>query len=248
MMKGLLYKEFYLTRKTYLGFVGLALGFSMLGVMVCLSMLCGNLQRLAAEDPDSVKMFASVFTYTPFLLALCQVSACSQSICADYTTGWMKYSYTLPVSAVRMTVARYLTGAILLGACAFYGVGNAVIISGITKLPIKGELVKNMMVLWFIACIVCLVRIPMAFQYKTTQAIGNRLGLLLIVAYVAAGGYFFQKTSQMSIEESDQFIEEMTIKLAELRDRLLPILPLIIILLFGISFFLSVKIYQRREK
>ena len=76
-MKGLLYKEFFLGRKNYLAFLALFFVFALMGALVCLSMICGNLQSIPAEDPESVKTFAMIFTYAPyaFLLILCPIIA-----------------------------------------------------------------------------------------------------------------------------------------------------------------------------
>ena len=63
-MKGLLYKEFILGRKNYLAFLALAFVCALLGVLVCLSMICGNLQSVPTEDPEGVKVFNPAFDVT----------------------------------------------------------------------------------------------------------------------------------------------------------------------------------------
>ncbi len=248
MMKGLLYKEFYLTRKTYLSFLCIALVVSLICILTCVSMLCGNLRNLPVEDPESVKNYANIFMYTPFGLLVIAVTACNQSVYSDYATGWMKYSYTLPVKAACAVGTRYLAGGIILGFCAVYGALNAWIISVLTEIPIRADVVKNMLCIWVVAIMVCLFIIPLALKFKTAQAVGNRVGIIMILAYIALAVGFWGKTMSMSIEESDQYMADMMEKIASMRDTLLSFSPLIILIVFGISFFCSIKLYQRREK
>ncbi|MBQ9142953.1 MAG: ABC-2 transporter permease [Lachnospiraceae bacterium] len=248
MMKGLLFKEFYLTRKTYLGFLLVFVGVASLCVLVCLSMICGNLQSIPAESPEEVESFFQMFVYVPYGILVFAVTVCEHSIFTDYASGWMKYSYTLPTPAKKAIGARYLTGIIIAVGSIALGLCNAGIMSLILDKPITAEIVKNMLVILLIAIGYIFFDIPMALKYKTAQAVGNRVGSVMILAYIAVGAYMMNKIGQMSTEMSDQYLADMMTKAANIRDMILPFSPIIMLVLFGISFMISIKLYQRREK
>ncbi len=248
MMKGLLYKEFYLTRKTYLGFLGLAIGISLLCILVCISMICGNLQSVPTESPEDVESYFQIFIYAPFVLLLFASDACEHSIYADYASGWMKYSYTLPTPVTKAIGVRYLTGVIIVGVCIVFGFINAEIMSMILNKPITAEIVKNLLGIALIGLSVNFIFIPLALRYKTAQAVGNKAGIVFIVSYIAIGAYFINNMGQMSDAMKDQYIADMMAKVAEIRDILLPLSPVIMLILFVVSFSLAVKLYQWREK
>lgn len=248
MMKGLLFKEFYLTRKTYLGLLAVFAGVASLCALVCLSMICGNLQNIPAESPEEVNSFFQMFIYAPYAILVFAVTACEHSIFTDYATGWMKYSYTLPTPAKKAVGVRYLTGIIIAAVSFVLGLCNAGIMSLILDKPISAEIVKNMLVILLVAIGYTFFDIPLALKYKTAQAVGNRVGTVMIVAYIAVGAYMMNKIGQMSTEMSDQYLADMMTKAANIRDMILPFSPIIMLALFGISFLIAVKLYQRREK
>lgn len=248
MMKGLLYKEFYLTRKTYLGFLGVAIGISLLCILVCISMICGNLQSVPTESPQDVEIYFQIFIYTPFVLLLFASNACEHSIYADYASGWMKYSYTLPTPVTKAIGVRYVAGIIIVAVCILFGFINAGIMSMILNKPITAQIVKNLLGIAFIGLSISLIFLPLALRYKTAQAVGNKAGIVFIVSYIAIGAYFINNMNQMSDAMQDKYIADMVAKVAEIRDIVLPLSPVIVLLLFAASFSLSVKLYQRREK
>ncbi len=139
-MKGLLYKEFCIGRKTYFSFLALTLVFVLLGILVCLSMLCGNLQEFAKDRKH----------------------------------------------------------------------------------------------------------IPMSLKYKTARAVSNRLVLVLAAAYILCGIKIMGMVNAGE-EVMEQYCQEVMAQFAKVRDVLLLCSPQLVALMVGISFVLSVKIYQRRE-
>lgn len=246
-MKGLLYKEFYLGRKTYILFFVLAFVFSLLGFFVFLSMICGNLRWMPEEDPVSVDIFVMTFLYVPFLMSLFAVNGSNQSVYSDYASNWMTYSYTLPTSAIKAVGVRYLSGILIFPLCIFYGILNALVISGISKYSLDAEIFKNMVVCLVFAVLIFALNVPMALKCKTQQAVSTRWGILFIAFYVLIG-IIGVNTGMMDQEvDGNRYILEMFHKYEIIRDMLLPFVPLLILMVLGISFWCSVKIYQGRE-
>ena len=246
-MKGLLYKEFYMGRKSYALFFALAFVFSLLGFLVFLSMICGNMKNMPSEDPQSVKIYATMFIYVPFLLILGAIDGCNQSIYSDYASNWMTYSYTLPTKATKAIGARYLSGVLLLPVCILYGIVNAAVICGISGYPMSVDILKNMVVFMLFEVIYFAIGVPMALKYKTSQAVSTRWGVIFIGCYFVMG--LIGVNNGLLDEEVDGnlYMQQLFDKYEAIRDVLLPFIPLMILAVLGISFLISVKMYQRRE-
>lgn len=247
-MKGLLFKEFYLTRKVYLGFLGLFVGLASLGILVCLSMICGNLQSIRTENPGEMQMYFQMFAYASLAIPVIAVTAGEESIYKDYASGWMKYCYTLPAAAKKMVGVRYLMTTIIAVISLILGIGNAGIMSLILQLPITAEMLKNMLVILLVAMLYTFCGIPMAFKFKTRQATQSKVGAVMMIAYIVVAGYLFKKTIQLEGEAFDKYMTNMMMKAANIRDVCLLLAPVFMPALFALSFFLSIKLYQRREK
>ena len=247
-MKGLLFKEFYLTRKTYLGLLGVFLGMALLCILAALSMICGNLQDIMTEFPEEVNGYFQMFVYAPFAVSVFSVAVGEDSVFKDYTSGWMQYCYTSPVPAAKMVGVRYLTVVIIAIASLVLGLGSAGIVSLILDEPITGGILKNMLVILMVAIGYSFLDIPLALRFKTAQAVQSKVGVAFIIIYIVAFGWFFKKSEQLKGEALDQYMADMMEKAVNIRDMLLPLAPIIMLVLFAVSFTISIKLYQRREK
>ena len=251
-MKGLLYKEFYLGRKNYLAFLALTFVFSLLGALVCLSMICGNLQSIPVEEPDTVEQFTILFTYVLYVLGMFAVFGSNQSVYGDYASGFMKYSYTLPVKAVKAVGARYLTGLIVLGIGILCGIANALIISTLTGRMFTLDILKNMMMILGVIVLVYSAGVPLALKFKTAKTVSGITVLAVAVMYLVAGAFLISGMSRfeatVGAEAGALYMEMIRDKYSWIRNTLLPFFPVILFAMLGISFLASVKIYQRREK
>lgn len=244
-MKGLLYREFCIGRKTFFSFLALTLVFIVLGILVCLSMICGNLQEFA-RDRAQVQSVVGMFTYLPFALSVVALVGVNHTIYSDYTCKWMRYSYTFPTKAVKAVGARFCMGGIVLVLGSLLGVVNALIVNVLAGIAINAEIWKNFGLILLLAILILAVSVPMSLKYKTARAVSNRLVVVLAVIYILCGVKVV-KMAEASPEVMEQYYREMLEQFSKVRDMLLIGSPLIVLVLLGISFFLSVKIYQRRE-
>lgn len=242
-MKGLFYKEWCLGRKTFFSFLALSFVFCILGVLVFLSMICGNLQAMPKEDPESVKLFRTIFFYVPYILLLFGVEGCHQSIYRDYESGWMTYSYTLPVTAYKAVGARYLMGGSILGIGFLYGLLNAVIISKLSKIAFSFEIVKNLILILIIAIIIFSLFLPLAMKLKKSRTVATIESVLMVGIYLSFGFLMIQYEKKYG----DAVFSILSEVFEKIRDIIVLLSPLIIFAAAGISFFTAVKIYQRRE-
>ncbi len=247
-MKGLLFKEFYLTRKTYLGFFGLFLGVASLCALAALSMVCGNLREIAMEEPETVNNYFQMFSYIPLGMLVFAVQSVETSVYMDYASGWMKYSYSAPLPAGKVIGVRYLAGLIILMISMVFGFASAGLMGMILSKPVTIDMIKNMLVIGIFALGVLFIDIPLALKYTTAQKVQNLEGTFFLVGYIVVVGTFFKNLAELDEQSSEQYMAELMAKAIEIRDILLPLSPIILLLLFAISYRLSVRFYQRREK
>lgn len=242
-MRGLLYKEWCLSKKTIFMYVALAFIFALLGVLVALSMVCGNLQSMPQKDPESARLIILTFYYVPLLIMTMSVECCLQSIYSDYTSGWMMYGYTLPVSNKKAISARYIVFLILYVLGLLAGFLNAFVVGEISGYKLTGNDVKNLILLWMVMGTIDLVLIPLALKLKKASTITSMVTAVGVVLYVGAA-VFVLNLEKTYGEDAMQFIFD---RIGEFRDKYMLFSPIYMVIVILISFIISVKIYQRRE-
>jgi len=243
-MRGLLYKEWLLGRKTFCALAALSFVFCVLGILIFLSMICGNLQNWPEEEAQSVQLLGNVFLYVPYLIMLVGVDGCNQSIFTDYDSGFMTYTYTLPISAKKAAGARYLMAGIVLGVGFLYGIFNAAIICGLSEFVFGTEILKNLFCILVGVVVLVSIILPLSLQLKSRRMINTICGVSFIILYAGSGVMVFHF--------GKIYGEALVAKTVEIFERVRDVFfvasPLILVLCIGISFCCSVKILKRREK
>lgn len=99
-MKGLIFRELYLTRKTYISAFCTYLLITLLLVLINLSISFGNLKDIiSAENGESTKNTIFYISVIIPSAALYIMSAANfELVDKDMTTRWLTYQYTIPVS------------------------------------------------------------------------------------------------------------------------------------------------------
>ncbi len=243
-MKGLLYKEWCLGKKTCGLFLALSLVFCLLGILVFLSMICGNLQSWPSKEPESVKVFAMTFTYVPYILMLFTATSVNQSIFTDYESGWMKYSYTLPQKAISVVGVKYIYVGITFAIAFIFGLVNAGFICLMSKETFSADTLKNMVVIMVFAVIEMAVVIPLAIVFKQGRTLST-IGAVFFMAVYIISGYIIVQLEEKYPGKAEKMLADLFF---DARDALAKFSILIIILAIAVSIFVACKIYQRREK
>ncbi len=243
-MKGLLYKEWCLQKRIISLFVLLAFIFSVMGVLVFLSMRCGNLRDWPSEDPESVTLFLVIFIYVPYVLLLFASDVCCASVCSDYATGWMKLSYTLPTKAEIAVGSRYLFGCIILTASFVYGVVNGLVIYAMAGKSFGIDVIKNMLLILVIAVVVFAVYMSLSYVFKKSKTVSAFGVIFAVFMYFGFGALIIYGEKKYG-DDAIKWIGDMFMRVS---DVVSVVFPLIIAILLGLSFVVSVKFFQRREK
>jgi hypothetical protein len=234
-VKGLLYKEWCLGKKLFWGFLLLAVLFSVLGILISLSLQFGNLKG----ESDVV---VRIFFYVPYLILLFSADICLQSVYRDYASGWMYYSYTLPTNSGKAVGARYLTGAFLFGFSFVYNLVYSVILGAVSTVSYRVGDLKNQLLLLAVACLVFGFFLPLAFHFRTGRNVSAIAIGILAVAYTGSG------VVMMILVENGANLQEVLQKAEGLQNTGMIVCLLLMAVGIALSFRCSCRIFERREK
>jgi len=243
-MKGLIYKEWCLGKKTFMLFLTISMVFTVLGILVFLSTICGNLKTWPENEPGSIMVLANVFFYVPYAIMLFAVTAVNQGIFMDYSSGWMKYSYTLPEKSSVIMGSKYIYGLIVLAGTFVFGLINAGVISLMSGEPFTVELFRNLVVILVAAICELAVATPLVIFVKNNRMLSAIAAVFVMGAYILFGA--------VMVELDEKYPGKMEKILESFFNKAMTTIAvwsvLIIVIVLGISYFASVKLYQRREK
>ncbi|MBP3337801.1 MAG: ABC-2 transporter permease [Lachnospiraceae bacterium] len=243
-MKGLLYKEWCLGKKTFALFLTLSMVFTVLGILVFLSTMYGNLKTWPETEPGSIKVFATMFSYVPYILILFVATSVNQGIFMDCESGWMKYSYTLPQKPIVIVGTKYLYGLIVFACSFIFGLINAGFICLMSGEKFTLDLVRNLIVILVAAICELAVVTPLAIKFKSGRTLST-VGAVFVMGVYILSGYIMVKLDEKYPETATEIIKNIFDKAMDIIGMLS--IPIIVVLLM-ISVFVSCKLYQRREK
>lgn len=240
-MKGLLYKELCLGKKNFLVFLILSLMFFVLGILVMFSMKIGNLKHLPIEDPSSVTLLVTVFSYLPAILFMFSASTCQQSICGDYSSGWMRYSYTLPVNPYKYIGVRYVLAGVIMFLGLVYFLLSSGVMCVLAERKWKYAMFETFALILLVFITIFLISLPLALKVKKMQTLTNIGVVTCVLMYFAFGVVFFFMTEKYGDDINEIFLDMgKIIKEWMLKSFLL--VPLAVVF----SYITSVKMYKRR--
>lgn len=245
-MKGLIYKEFLLGKKSYLGFLALVVGVGILGILVGLGTRFGNIQDYTVQEKS---VFFNIFVYFTYVVLLLASAEICRSIDRDKTSGWKKIEVTMPVSAKKRIGALYLTGGMVLGGCFLIGLMNAGLMTLMFGQSMTCTTFKNMVLilLGFVVGLLVIIPLYQRFPSKSIERTWNIVIIVLSVVVLIVTLVIVFKF-QDSPEQFEAFANNLLMKAKEFADGFLCLSLIIIPLLIVGSFALSVRWYQRRDK
>ncbi len=249
-MKGLLYKEWCLGKKRLAPFVALAFMFGSMLVLMLLSMKFGNLKPLVAEDPGMRDIVIKIAFYVPYVLLLLGVEVALQSICIDYTTGWMHYSYTLPVPGKWAVMARYIFILLYMAVSGLIGILYSFLVGAVSGENYDFSIFKIQAGLGIVIAVYMSLLMPLTLRFKEKKKVDNVMGISILTLYILLIAFFAKDIREFAGSDDDGslLLERVSGKLSDLLGGHMALYVIVAVLLIGLSFFWSVKVYQRREK
>lgn len=256
-MRGLIYRELYLAKKSYLTGLFVTLAVMAVGILVRLSTLYGNLAKLDEEAFHITDVYTyNIFMYLPLIAAMCTFMADAGVIIGDSKCRFGVFSYTLPVSDVQLAAVKYI---ILIGsAVASIGLGllNAAIICGISGNTLSAGIMKNILIIAAIHVFYFSLCIPLLLGFRVKAAADAlSLGLMGIIVLILGLNmdrlreWFGQFTDESGeITDAELLMEHVTEKATAIRDIAAEFAPFVIIISLAAGFAATVILYKRRVK
>lgn len=185
-MKGLVYRDFYLSKKTFLLYTVLALATGLFGVLMSLSSRCGNLVSFADNSSGEFEVLINIFTYIPIILIVVSIWGVSQCIFSDYKSGWMYYSYTLPERKSIMAGVHYIVSILVVLAGVIYGIIHTYIIRSVAGLDITKNNMIGIALVGIIGVIYSVCLIPLSLVCKTQKRTQTIIIIWGVVLYIVS--------------------------------------------------------------
>lgn len=128
-MKGLIYRELYLARKSILSVVGVFFVLMIMGLLIQLSFSSGNLAKLPAEEMGDIRgSIYYLFIIVPAACLFVPLGAVTEVLMRDYASRWMPFQYSTPVKPEKYVfVKTAIVTAILLGGFVLSALGAVVV-------------------------------------------------------------------------------------------------------------------------
>lgn len=184
-MRYLIYKELYLGRKRLLLFSGFSFVCGVLGILVRLSMICGNMKKLPAESLAMAdKATYLIFEYVPFLIFLFGIFAIIENVSEDYNCKWSMFAHAAPVEAKQWVFVKYFT-CLVIGISSFvYGVIYYILLTKIARKDIHFSIIENYIIIVAIFMIITSFGLLLIYRFKKLNIVMTIFGSILAIASV----------------------------------------------------------------
>ena len=255
-MKGLIYREFYLSRKpilmmllAYVIFVGML-------SLVIISTYAGNL----AQDPEAPLMrdsfYSQMYIYAGFIALIGVTYGHNDIIEKDYKSRWQLYSYTLPVNEKKIIASKFIVRGGLLLTGFLLAVLAEIIFAAAAKRSASPEHFKNILLMLMLYGLVCVGDIPFMLRMKS-QAKAAAVGIAIFTPVMAALIYGTYKFIKYCVAEGKRLYPDMDSELAVKKvampyitkccDIAMWIAPFFLVAVVVLCYFWAVKELKRRR-
>ena len=260
MIGALIYRELYISRKYYITNVLVSLIFMVMGILVRLSMLYGNLAGLEEELFNIVDMFTYYgLTYMISYAAFNLVDN-TDVILSDFRSNWRMFSFTLPVTPVKQILAKYI---IKLGAFCIamvISIVNGALMGAFSGRGFGMPQILNFFIFANFWLLVNLFRGPIMLASRTEKGFQTAhwgfiipmaaimLPLMSKVTTTMAEIGAESEAGGLTADQQMFLIQEKLIGfLTELHDKVVVWMPLLTVVLIVLGFVICVQCLKRRE-
>lgn len=249
-MKGLFYRELYLQRKGILAVIITFFVFNLLGLLLYLSMLYGNLGKIYSSEEDIQgihSLLFGIFTYFSSFIIMLMPAETFGVIASDYAVGWMRFQRCMPYKPVHYTLVKMGLMAAELLVGFVLAVINAFInrkIYGVDMLP--EELLLPIVLLMVLCCGMSLLMTILTLLTRSKTGVAP--AMVLVALYVAFMFALALLPEEVWTDLENWFMTTIKGDMMAFLKKLVPwALGIIAVLLTG-SFFAMNALFKRREK
>ena len=250
-MKGLIYRELYLIRKTTV--ITLLAYFIFVAMMslVCISTYAGNLK---GQEGVIEGVYPQAYFYAACIALIGMGYGHNDIIQKDYQSRWQLFSYTLPVSDKKIIASKFIVRGILLLVGLVLAILAEVIISAAAKMPVSADHIKIILIIGAVMTL-CFSEIPLMLRFKN-QNKGAVVTLLAMSPFLAAFVYFAWRFSKFCMSEAERLYGEvndetvakvLTPYMDKAREICFIIAPFFVVGIIALFYVWSLKEYRRRR-
>ncbi|MBP5282221.1 MAG: ABC-2 transporter permease [Lachnospiraceae bacterium] len=253
-MLGLIYRELRLTRKTLVTCLVLYLLFALLTDLFALSAQIGNLAKYCSPDEliEIAKLIPMAAMFGYIILLITAPEAIFQILDDDFKTTWLKYALSSPKTIREHVGAKYLT-YLMMTVCSFVlGWIHVMIACGLSKQAIPDNTLLLFLVCALAVMMISSILLPIAYYVQNISFVNMLVTILfalVTLVYTIDVMFFFKQNEEAGIMDYMQYIiEKLTARSGTPLFHVLKILaPLIALLVIIGSFFLTVRILDKRR-
>lgn len=254
-IKGLFFRELYLSRKNYLLITAIWFMIVALGILIRLSMLYGNMRNIPVEDlANSEMVLFYIFSYAPAIIIFSAVSFNFDGIISDYSSKWTTFSYSTPVSEYRYVGVKYSIRCIFTVSAFAFSICCAEVMCILYGKKLTGTMVDVLLIILLFSAIFGVVGEQLAYRFKDKNKVQTRLmlcGFVLAVPIIIVLINALKKYTDVDLTNDGVGLIELieALKKIEFSVGFISIIcPILIIGVLVAGYFLSVKAMARREK
>ena len=252
-MRGLIYKELYLSRKQWIMGGALIAGFILLELLVMFSFRYGNLADISGKE-SSVDVCFTLFSILVCIAAYAVFESDNGGIEADFKAKWNLYGYTLPVSEYKLAAVK--TGKIAAGFLTGTAISllNYLVLLGVTGRGFEKVYIYASLAIGLIFLLVACIVIPLTYRFKNEKISYGILAIVYAAVMWGISSYMadFQKKFTEAHPDMDEFAsdEEMFRALAADMKAFTAhwgwALPLMISAVIAVSYLFTVRMIRKR--
>lgn len=243
-MKGLLYKNYLITRKYY--FMAFMFSFitALFMILIRLSMICGNISH-DAEAVDELTRSMWIFRYMPCAVIILGFAGYEETFFTDLNAGWTRFSRTTSLSANKIVGSYFLSSGIVLTSAYIICLLYLVIFCLSFGDKISLNYIANITSLFCFGVIMQYFNLTLAMfaqKRQTVQLIAISIALIfpwLLCAYI------YPKMKELENPDT-VLLEWMAQQFEPIKAYIFPVMLFLAVIFTVGGYFISVKGLERR--
>ena len=237
-MKGLVYREACLLKKTAVTNLRVSAMFMILGWMVLLSAEYGNIAKYLPDFQQSLLEHFNLFIYAVMMVLGSTAEGAAETIFRDQESGWIRFSHTLPVSIRLQVGIRYLVIWGIVFVAFLCGTLNAVLVQSVSGKSCSVSMVVNLLMIGLLMADFCMVSVWLAIRMKNR----NLLTMCMTIFFLLlVSGFILWCWRIGALEEGGMNI--LTERLEQLHMLLYGVIIGLTVLVTGGTYYDSVRAY-----
>lgn len=207
-----------------------------------LSLKCGNLALLFADDSESMSIASPILfglDFTPVVMLGAMLVCLAESDAHETAAVWRRFRMTLPVSPWKYALAKFTFVAIILAAAMVLGIVYMAISCSISGTAFDGRMIGMILVILTMMLAFAMLMKILVFVFGSMEKAS--VAAVIISLFAVAPIMFREDRNEAPNLDAMNNLFDKAAKLA-------PFMPLIMIGLLGLGYVATALMLKRRER